>query len=340
MPAKTVYFTAPQTIEVREESVQQPGPNEATVRATLSMISPGTELLIYRGEAPVDLSADETIDSLTGSLEFPLKFGYAVVGEVIDVGDNVDEYWLGDQVVCFHPHASQFTTSVDDMYRVPSRFSAETAALLPYVETAINFILDGTPKIGERTVVFGQGLIGLLTTALLAKFPTETIAVLDPIQHRRDIGVDFGADHAFNPDREDVPAAVTAVMDDTGSTGADLTYELSGDPDALDAAIAVTGYDGRVIIGSWYGTNPTELELGGRFHRSRIELLSSQVSTIDPVHRGRWTKPRRIEAAWQCLHSIDADQLITHQVSISNAPDAYRLLADTSEQVVGVQLTY
>lgn len=86
--------------------------------------------------------------------------------------------------------------------------------------------------------------------------------------------------------------------DHVSHPGADLTFELSGNPDALDAAVSSTGYDGRIVVGSWYGTKPTELNLCGRFYRSRIRLSSSQVSTIDPMLRGRWGRSRRMNLAW------------------------------------------
>lgn len=340
MPAETVYFTAPRTIEVREEPVPTPGANEVVVEAEFSMISPGTELLIYRGEAPRDIQADMALDSLSGTLDFPLTYGYSVVGTVIEVGHGVDPSWQDQRVVCFHPHSSEFVSPVDEIYRVPEAFSTETAAFLPQIETAVNFVLDGRPLVGEHVVVFGQGIIGLLTTAVLAEFPIETLVGIDPIQHRRDLSRQLGADYVLDPNEDALDPILSTTSDGGTARGADLTYELSGDPDALDAAISATGFNGRVIVGSWYGTKPTELNLGGRFHRSRIEIRSSQVSTIDPVHRGRWTKDRRIATAWECLKEIDTGSLMTHRFSVSNAPEAYRLLDNTDDEAVGVLITY
>ena len=77
---------------------------------------------------------------------------------------------------------------------------------------------------------------------------------------------------------------------------ADLCFELSGAPSALNTAISLTGFDGRIMIGSWYGQKQSGLDLGGRFHRSRIRLISSQVSTIAPELTGRWDKDRRFES--------------------------------------------
>jgi threonine dehydrogenase-like Zn-dependent dehydrogenase len=122
--------------------------------------------------------------------------------------------------------------------------------------------------------------------------------------------------------------------------GADLTYELSGNPGALDQAIAATGFNGRVVVGSWYGQKRANVDLGGRFHRSRVRLISSQVSTIAPEWSGRWTKSRRLDLAWQMLQQVRPAQLITHRFPIHQASQAYVLLDQHPEKAIQVMLTY
>jgi threonine dehydrogenase-like Zn-dependent dehydrogenase len=124
------------------------------------------------------------------------------------------------------------------------------------------------------------------------------------------------------------------------SDGADLTYELSGEPRALDQAIAGTRFDGRVVIGSWYGRKRVDLDLGGRFHRSRIRLIASQVSTLAPGWTGRWTKSRRLDVAWEMLRQVKPARLITHRFPIAEAPLAYALLDEHAEEAIQVMLTY
>jgi threonine dehydrogenase-like Zn-dependent dehydrogenase len=108
----------------------------------------------------------------------------------------------------------------------------------------------------------------------------------------------------------------------------------------LDWALRATGYDGRIVIGSWYGEKRAALDLGGEFHRSRIRLISSQVSTLAPELRGRWTHARRLGTALALLQRVAPDQLITHRLPFANAAEAYRLLADHPEQAIQVVLTY
>jgi threonine dehydrogenase-like Zn-dependent dehydrogenase len=132
----------------------------------------------------------------------------------------------------------------------------------------------------------------------------------------------------------------TCLQEESTAAGADLTYELSGNPGALNQAIAVTGFNGRIIIGSWYGTKRADLNLGGSFHRSRIRLISSQVSSIGAKWGGRWTKTRRLQVAWQMLQSVRPEPLITHHFPVEQAELAYALLDQHPEEAIQVLLTY
>lgn len=339
MAARSLHFIGPHEVEVQTEAVPEPRPGEVLVRTTTSAISAGTELLVYRGEVPPDLPVDETIEGMTESFSYPLRYGYACVGQVSAVSDDVDDDWLDRRVFAFHPHASHFTARPQDLVPVPQGCPPGQAALLANVETAVNFLLDGSPRLGERVAVFGQGVVGLLTTALLSRCPLDAVVSVDLHERRRTLSEAFGADASLAP-TEDIRGAVQGRNDNDRPGGADLSYELSGDPATLDDAIAATGYGGRVVIGSWYGTREAPLELGGRFHRDRIQLASSQVSTIAPALRGRWTTKRRIATAWRWLETLDVDRLVTHRKPVEAAAEAYRLLDERPDEAIQVLLTY
>jgi threonine dehydrogenase-like Zn-dependent dehydrogenase len=311
------------------------------VRTVISAISPGTELLIYRGQAPTDMPADETITALSGTLAFPLTYGYATVGRVIAVGSLAEREWQGRLVFAFRPHASHFLSAPADLLPIPDTLSPEEAVFLPNMETAVNFLMDGQPLIGERVVVFGQGVVGLLTTALLGRAPLARLITLDHYPFRREWSRQLGAHASLDAGRDDVLARLqSCLQEEHAAAGADLTYELSGNPRALDQAIAVTGFNGRIIIGSWYGLKRADLNLGGPFHRSRIRLISSQVSSIGPEWGGRWTKARRLQVAWQMLQSVRPAALITHHFPLEQAGQAYALLDQHPEEAIQVLLTY
>ncbi|XVH31013.1 zinc-dependent alcohol dehydrogenase [Haloferacaceae archaeon DSL9] len=337
MARRSLRFVGTRQLDFVESPIPEPSAGEVRVKTLVSAISPGTELLVYRGDAPTDLVADEAISSLSTSLSYPLRYGYAAVGRVTAIGTGVDDEWLDRLVFAFNPHETHFLATPGELHPVPDGIDPERAALVPSVETAVNLVLDGAPRIGERVAVFGQGLVGLLTTALLSPFPLAKLTTVDGLADRRRRSKALGADASVSPDE------LGTVHDrpPTGETsGTDLTYELSGNPDALDDAISVTGYDGRVVIGSWYGTKRVDVDLGGRFHRSRIELISSQVSTVDPSLRGRWDAERRFDVSWERLTALDLDHLVTHRYPFDDARTAYERLDDAPNETVGILFSY
>ena len=290
------------------------------VETLFSAISPGSELLVYRGLFPDDLPLDETIPGLRGRSGFPTKYGYSVVGRVTALGEDAPPEWEGRLVFCFHPHESHFLADPAELHPLPPDVSPEEALFLPNLETAVNFMMDGRPMVGERVVVFGQGIVGLLTTALLAEHPLARLITFDRHPLRRSFSLTAGADASLDPAE---PGVITALAGELKSSadreGADLVYELSGSPEALEQSLAVAGFGGRIVIGSWYGQKAAHLSLGGRFHRSRIRMISSQVSTIGPELTGRWTKSRRLETAWSLLGKVDPVRFVTHRFPFDRA---------------------
>jgi 2-desacetyl-2-hydroxyethyl bacteriochlorophyllide A dehydrogenase len=341
MEPRALYFTAPYEVAVREEPLSRPAAGQVLVQTLVSAISPGTELLIFRDQAPADLAVDETITALPGNFGFPLKYGYAAVGRVIELGPEVPSAWQGMTVFAFNPHESLFLAAPEALLPLPPDLTPEEAVFLANMETGVTLLQDGRPLIGEQVAVFGQGIVGLLLTSLLARFPLERLVTLDVYPRRRLASETMGAHVSLNPGQPGPLEKLAAWLPGTPSRpGADLVYEISGNPAALDQAIGVTGFGGRVVIGSWYGAKETVVHLGGRFHRSRIKLLSSQVSTIAPDLTGRWDNPRRLNLAWEMIRQIRPAQLITHRFPFEEAAQAYQLLDKNPEDAIQVVLTY
>lgn len=338
---QAVWFTGPRQVEIRESPYPEAGPDEVVVKTAVSAISAGTEMLLYRGLWPEDVPVDETIEALSVRFQYPLKYGYACVGQVVAVGAEVAAVWHGRWVFAFQPHQSYFVARPEQLHMVPSGMPPETAVLLPNMETAVSFVMDGNPLIGEQVVLFGQGIVGLLTTMLLAQYPLASLVTVDAYAQRRAWSGRLGATAVLAANEADILARIaSALQAERPHRGADLAFELSGNPAALDMAIQVTGFDGRVIIGSWYGQKQAALDLGGVFHRRQIRLLSSQVSYVNSRWRARFSKNRRLQVAWQMLAQHQPNKLISHRYPIDQAPAAYRLLAEQADTAVQILLTY
>jgi len=341
MKNQALWFTASRELEIREEPIRDLDAGEVLVQTLLTAISPGTEMLIYRGEFPRELSADSTISALQGELAYPLRYGYCAVGKVIAIGSQVDSSWHDQIVFSFQPHQRFFVSRTDDLQPVPPGIPVEDAVFLPNMETAVNFLLDGQPLIGEKVVAFGQGIVGLLTIALLAQFPLEKLISVDLVPLRRKTSQSLGTHQSLDPLEEEFLSKLQDQLEQGGDySGADLVYELTGNPNVLNQAIAVTGFNGRVVIGSWYGEKRSTLDLGGKFHRSRISLISSQVSTLTPGLSARWSKQRRFSLAWDMIRKIAPGRLITHRIDFSEVQTAYELLDQQPEMALQVVLQY
>ncbi len=341
MQRQALYFTGPRKVALRREALAAPAFGQVLVQTVISAISPGTEILIYQGQAPQDLARDETIAALAGDFSFPLKYGYAVVGKVISLGPGVSPDWQGRLVFAFHPHESHFLATPDELQMLPLYLTPEDAVFFPNMETAVTFLLDGQPLMGEQVAIFGQGIVGLLLTALLARWPLSSLVTLDLYPKRRLLSENLGAKLSLDPTTPDLENRLLGYLQGTGPyPGADLTYEISGNPEALNQAIAVTGFNGRVVIGSWYGRKRSDLNLGGRFHRSRVRLIGSQVSSIPPELTGRWSKSRRYHITWQMLEEVKPARFITHRFPIAQAARAYELIDQDPGEAIQVILEF
>lgn len=337
----TLVFAAPGRVEIVAAAGEAAGdaafapalpPGRVSVRTLVSAISAGTEMLAFRGHIAPGTVLDETLASLgTGTFQYPFRYGYASVGEVIAIGTGVDPAWVGRRVFAFEPHATAFVAAPAELVPVPDGLAPERAVLLAHMETAVNLVLDGAPLIGEQTLVIGQGTVGLLVSALLSRFPLITLTVCEPLPHRAAAARLFGAHQAVGAEQ---------VVGALGDQGADLVYELSGDPAALDLAIAAAGHEARIVVGSWYGSKRASVDLGGRFHRRRLRIVSSQVTHIAPALSARWNRQRRFALAWKALAEIDTLPLISHSFHFADAQSAYELIDRHADQVLQVLLGY
>ena len=143
------------------------------------------------------------------------------------------------------------------------------------METALSLVHDANPRVGERVAVFGQGLIGLLVTAILARTVGATsmdaarmtayLTTVDTIPSRLAASALMGSQEVLCPSE----VALAQPFD--------IAIEVSGNGRALQSAIDSTRDGGKIIIGSWYGNAEVPLKLGIDFHRSNKVLLVSQV---------------------------------------------------------------
>ena len=336
---RKLIFNAPYSISIADEELQPIRKDQVMVQTTKSAISSGTEMLIYRGQFPEGLQIDETIPALDRPAIYPLQYGYAIVGKVIDVGDKSAEYWLGKRVFSFSPHQEFLAIGPEQLLCVPDDISDADAIFFPNMETAVNLVQDANPILGEQVAVTGAGIVGLLTLAILQKFPLDRLVALEKLVTRQKYVKELGIEETYLPELyyEDI---LQQRDKNNSGLGLDLVIESSGSPSGLQLAIDIAGFNGRIVVGSWYGNKMVPLNLGTRFHRQRLQLISSQVSTISPKLVARWDKNRRSEFVWKMIKMISPSKWITNSFTLDDAGSAYQLIDKDPEKCMQIVFEY
>ncbi|HJU97397.1 MAG TPA: zinc-binding alcohol dehydrogenase [Jiangellaceae bacterium] len=329
MDARAVFFVAPRAIEVAPVRMAEVGENDVLVRTSYSGISAGSELLAYRGQIDPAIPVDETIGALGGTFRYPFRYGYSCVGRVERGGIAFAE---GDLVFAFHPHQDRFVVPTDDIIALGS-LDPRVATLLPLVETALQLTRDAGPVEGEPVVVAGLGVVGLLTAALLARAGARVVAS-EPLEWRRTAARPFGVG-AVAPDELNA-----TVQDETGGRGAQVLIEASGNPAALASGLRLLAHEGTALVASWYGTKPVSLPLGAEFHRRRLSIRSSQVSSIPAAQQPQWTVQRRRQAARALLAELPLQALATHTFAFADAAEAFAAVDRGDDGLIHAALCY
>ena len=329
--ARGLYFVAPRKVEVRDIPLDaRIDEGNVLVRTEYSGISAGTELLAFRGEIDPELPLDETIGPLAGTFRYPFRYGYSCAGRVERSRGRVAE---GSLVVALHPHQDRFVLAERDLVVLDEGGDTRVATLFPLVETALQICLDAGDRLCEHVVVIGLGAVGILTASLLRRSGASVIGS-EPRAWRRRAAESIGIPTVGPDDLADT------VAERTGGRGVPLLIELSGQPAALARGLALLAHEGSALVASWYGTKDVTLPLGGAFHRRRLSLRSTQVSTIPAHLRRRWTVERRRETARYLLGELPVDRLATHEFVFSRAQDAFDAIDRQEEELLHVALRH
>jgi threonine dehydrogenase-like Zn-dependent dehydrogenase len=116
--------------------------------------------------------------------------------------------------------------------------------------------------------------------------------------------------------------------------------EVSGDPSALSSALGLLATEGTALVASWYGRKPVPLPLGAEFHRRRLSIRSTQVSTVPARLSGTWTVARRRAVALELLRELPVPTLATHEFAFDDARSAYEAIDRGDDGLMHVALAY
>ncbi|MFV0367560.1 MAG: dehydrogenase [Hyphomicrobiaceae bacterium] len=299
--ARSLWYAQPGVVELKTAPLPPPGPGEARVRTLFSGVSRGTERLILNGHVPKSEWQRMQAPLQEGRFPFPVKYGYCATG-VVEEGP---EALMGRTVFCLHPHQDRFVAPVGMLAPLPEAVPAKRATLAANMETALNAHWDAGSGPGDRIVVVGAGIVGLLIARLAARLPGVEVTIVDVASERHELATQLGADFA---------------TPETAPSGSDVVFHTSATGAGLTTALGAAGDEATVVEVSWYGDKPVCAPLGGAFHAGRIKLVSSQVGKVAASRRPRWDYRRRMEAALGLLQDEVLDILAANEIAFEDAP--------------------
>ena len=278
------------------------------------------------------------------AISYPQALGYEWFGEIIEVGSDVSGYKIGDRVHLPRPHRETQTFNPQEMETLgiaeplPDTIAPEQAVFLASISIALQAIHDAQIKVGDHVLIFGAGVLGLLTVQLARLNGATRIDVIDPVATRRAIATTLGATRTLDPANTDIGEEIKA-----DSPGADVAIEFSGQYSALHQAIRSLRMAGLVVAAGFYQGGASALNLGEEWHHNRITMLSSTRAWGNP-HRQYplWDRPRLRHTAIQLLvdNRLQLDTLLTHKIDFTEVESAYRLIDSGEEDVLKVALVY
>lgn len=319
MKTKTVVCIAPKQVVVKEEEVPDVQPGTFLVKAKLSAISTGTELTLVTSDFPPE--------SVWARLaNYPLKLGYSHLGEVIAVGEGVDNVKVGDRVVGWKNH-SQFVLYRKGEFcvKVPDGVADEAAVLFALAIISLNGVRKAKIQLGESVAVFGLGPIGIWVAQFARLAGARPVIGVDLLPERREwakkAGIDFGLDG-----KEDL---VEKIANLTKGRMVDVVFEVTGHPDAILDEVKVLRRQGRLVVLS-SPRGKTLFDFHDWCNWTSISIIGAHVSSHPPHENPEdpWTRERNTELFFELVRKkeIAAAELVTHWFKADDAPSAYQLL--------------
>lgn len=277
--------------------------DEVRVRTVFSGISRGTEALVFRGEVPSSEVETMRAPFQDGAFPGPVKYGYQSVGVVEDGPDAL----RGRTVFCLFPHQDLYYVPAGAVHPVPAAVPPGRAVLAASMETAVNIVWDAQPTVGDRVVIVGAGVVGLLVAWLCRQVAGTEVVTVDPNPARGPVAAAMGLDWVSGGE-------------EVAPHSADLVVHASGHPAGLVDGLRAAGDEAVVVEASWFGDRPVALPLGEAFHSRRLTIRSSQVGRVPAGRRIRWSRGRRLALAVRLLEDEVLDHLITGESAFDELP--------------------
>jgi polar amino acid transport system substrate-binding protein len=290
-----------------------------------------------------------TLEKVFAKLDTPIPLGYSLAGVVLEASSNVGTFKARDRVACagagFANHAEINAIPKNLCTPIPEGVDDEEASFVTLGAIALQGVRVACPMLGERIVVQGLGLIGLLTVQLLKANGCRVLG-FDPASERAMLARQLGADDTASTDLERVAVSFT------NGHGADAVIVTAStrSSEPINSAAAISRIKGRVVAVGMVG-----MELDREpFYKRELDLrlsMSYGPGRYDPHYEiegqdypfgyVRWTEQRNMQAFLELVATqrVTPKALITHRYPIAEAERAYQLVT-SSDPHLGIVLTY
>jgi len=355
-------------LEAPELPRPQVGRGQVLIQTRASVISAGTERtlvefsranLIQKARQQPDkvrqvldkMKTDglmPTLEAVFRKLDEPLPLGYSNAGVVLEVGADVTDFQPGDRVISNGNHSEIICVGRNLVARTPDNVTDEHAAFTVLAAVALQGVRLVKPTLGERIMVFGMGLIGLLTVQLLRAHGCEVLGV-DLNTHRLRLAEHFGAKTVDISGEADPIAAAKGWTGETGVDGVIITASAKTD-DIVHQAAESCRKRGRIILVGVAGLNlrrsdfyekELTFQVSCSYGPGRYDEQYEQRGNDYPPGFVRWTEGRNFEAVLNAMSSgvLDVGPLITHRYKLEEAAKAYQAI-ESDPSALGVILQY
>lgn len=297
----------------------------------------------------------QTYRAVMKKLDAYSPLGYSCAGEVIEVGEGVTEFEIGDKVACagagYANHAEVVSVPVNLCVKLDAEANLRDAAYNTVGAISMQGVRQADMRLGETCAIIGLGLLGQLAALILKASGVNVIgidvseaAVNKAIENNV---VDLGL-------TRNAPGVNEKIDQFTKGVGVDavIIAAATSSLDPVNFAGAIARKKGKIIV---LGAVPTGFDRDPHWYRKELELkmacsygpgrydLNYEEKGIDyPVAYVRWTEKRNMEAFQELLskNRIDIGYLTTHEFDFDNAPKAFDLVVNRTEPFTGIALKY
>ena len=290
-----------------------------------------------------------TIGKVFAKLDTPIPLGYSIAGRIIEIGRGVSNRAVGERVACagagLANHAEINAVPKNLTVPIPEGVDDEDACFVTLGAIALQGVRQAEPTLGERVVVMGLGLIGLLTVQLLKANGCRVLG-FDPNPARASLAKQLGADVALSEGLDE------AVKGFTGGYGADaviLTASTKSN-EPLNQAAEISRLKGRIVVVGLVGMaidrepfykRELELKLSMSYGPGRHDPDYEFSGHDYPLPYVRWTEQRNMSSFLDLIAEgkVTPKALVTHRFPIESAEEAYQLM-ERGEPHLAMLLTY